>query len=226
MITPDLIERSNRKTLSLFVMKDGNVVVKAPINLNDEVIERFVNEKQNWIREKLALVNQTKSKFEDVMQYKKFLLYGNKYSLLLADVKKIETNDNFQIVIPQKTEPQNILKVLRSWYKKIAKSILQDRLNFLEDRVRLKSTAMKISDCSGKWGSCSSKGLIRFNWRVILLPPAVIDYVIIHELCHLVEMNHSKNFWRQVCTFLPNTPKLKEEIKQYGFLLSMFRDGE
>ena len=226
MITPDLIERSNRKTLSLFVMKDGNVVVKAPINLEDEVIDRFVSEKQDWIRDKLMLVNKTKSKFEDVMKYKKFLLYGNKYSLLLSDVKKIETNDNFQIVIPGKTEPQNIIKVLRSWYKKIAKEILQDRLNFLESRVRLKSTSMKITDSTGKWGSCSSRGVICFNWRVIMLPPQIIDYVIIHELCHLVEMNHSKNFWHQVCTFLPSTPKLKEEIKEYGFLLSMFRDDK
>lgn len=226
MITPDLIERSNRKTLSLFVMKDGNVVVKAPINLEDEVIDRFVSEKQDWIRDKLMLVNKTKLKFEDVMKYKKFLLYGNKYSLLLSDVKKIETNDNFQIVIPGKTEPQNIIKVLRSWYKKIAKEILQDRLNFLESRVRLKSTSMKITDSTGKWGSCSSRGVICFNWRVIMLPPQIIDYVIIHELCHLVEMNHSKNFWHQVCTFLPSTPKLKEEIKEYGFLLSMFRDDK
>ena len=83
---------------------------------------------------------------------------------------------------------------------------------------------MKISDSSGRWGSCSSKGVICFNWRVIMLPPTIIDYVIIHELCHLVEMNHSKKFWRQVETFLPNTPKLKEAIKEYGFLLSMFRD--
>ena len=83
MITPDYIERSNRKTLSLAVMKDGNVVVKAPLNMEDSVIKRFVWDKQGWIKDKLFMINQTKSKFEDIINYKKFLLYGNRYTLLL-----------------------------------------------------------------------------------------------------------------------------------------------
>ena len=128
MITPDYIERSNRKTLTLSVMKDGNVVVKAPIKMSDEIINKFVLEKQNWIKDKLFIVNQNMSKFEEIRNYKKFLLYGNKYTLLLSDVKKIETNDNFQIVLPQRTEPENILKTLKIWYKKVAKQILGDRL--------------------------------------------------------------------------------------------------
>ena len=224
MITPDFIERSNRKTLTLSVMKDGNVIVKAPIKMSDEVINRFVLEKQNWIKEKLFIVNQNMSKFEEIRTFKKFLLYGNKYSLLLSDVKKIETNDNFQIVLPQKVEPENILKILKMWYKKVAKKILSDRLKFVEERIRLKSSMMRINDCTRKWGSCNSKGVISFNWRVIMLPPRIIDYVIIHELCHLVEMNHSKKFWQQVYTFLPSTPKIKEELKEYGFLLTLFKN--
>lgn len=224
MITPDYIERSNRKTLTLSVMKDGNIVVKAPLRISDEAINNFVAEKQGWIRDKLFLVNQNLSKFEEIRHYKKFLLYGNKYTLLLSDVKKIEINDNFQIVIPKRVEPENILKTLKQWYKKIAKQILGDRLKFLEERVRLQSSLMKINDCSGKWGSCNSRGVISFNWRVLMLPPQIIDYVIIHELCHLVEMNHSKKFWSHVCTFLPSTPKLKQDLKEYGFLLSLFKD--
>lgn len=222
MITPDFIERSNRKTLSLAVMKDGNIVVKAPLRVKDEIIMHFVEDKQNWIREKLFIVNQTKAKYEDVVKYKKFLLYGNKYSLVLADVKRIETNDNFEIVMPKKTEQDKVLKTLKAWYKKIAKQILTDRLAFLESRIKLKSTSLKIGDSRGRWGSCNSHGAICFNWRVIMLPPAIIDYVIVHELCHLVEMNHSKNFWKLVENFLPHAAEQKAAIKEYGFLLSLF----
>lgn len=222
MITPDYIEYSKRKTLSLSVMKDGNVVVKAPIGMRNETINHFVEEKQAWIRDKLFLINKTKVKFDDVVHYQKFLLYGNKYSLLLDNVKKIETNDKFQIIIPIKTEREKILKTLKNWYKKIAKQILEDRLKFIESKIKLKSNLMRISDSKGRWGSCSSKGVITFNFRVIMLPPAIIDYVIVHELCHLVEMNHSKNFWRLVETFLPKTPELKMAIKEYGFLLTLF----
>lgn len=224
MIVPDIIERTNRKTLSLSVMKDGAVIVKAPISMQESVINRFVAEKQNWIKEKLLIVNKTNDKFEEVINYKSFLLYGNKYGLVLADVKKIEINDNFQIVLPNKTEPDKILKTMKSWYKKAAKKILQDRLKFVEERIKLKSNSMKISDSKGRWGSCNTRGIIAFNWRVIMLPPQIIDYVIVHELCHLVEMNHSKKFWGLVQRFLPNYANLKKAIKEYGFALSLFRD--
>ena len=224
MITPDYIEWSKRKTLSLSVMKDGNVVVKAPIGMRNETINHFVEEKQAWIRDKLFLINKTKVKFDDVVHYQRFLLYGNKYSLILDNVKKIETNDKFQIIMPQKVDREKILKTLKNWYKKIAKQILDDRLKFIESRIKLKSSLLRISDSKGRWGSCNSKGVITFNFRVIMLPPAIIDYVIIHELCHLVEMNHSKNFWKLVETFLPKAPELKMAIKEYGFLLSLFNN--
>ena len=222
MITPDFIERSNRKTLSLIVLKDGQVVVKAPIKVREDVINKFVEDKQGWIKEKLSLVNKTIEKFDDVVHYQRFLLYGNKYSLLLSDVKRVETNDNFQILVPQKTERDKIMKVLKTWYKKIAKQVLGDRLAYIESKIKLKSNYFKIGDSKGRWGACNSKGVISLNWRVIMLPPQIIDYVIIHELCHLVEMNHSKNFWRLVETFLPNYATLKNAIKEYSFLLGLF----
>lgn len=222
MITPDYIERSNRRTLSLSVLKDGNVVVKAPITMKDSVINKFIEEKQDWIREKLFMVNQVKSKFDDIVHYQKFLLYGNRYSLVLDNIKKTETNDKFQIVMSNKTEPDKILKNLKSWYKKVAKQILSERLAFIESRIKLKSNSFRIGDSKGRWGSCNSRGTICLNFRVIMLPPALIDYVIVHELCHLVEMNHSKAFWNLVSTFLPNVDKLKKAIKEYGILLNLF----
>ena len=155
------------------------------------------------------------------MHYKRFLLYGNKYKLVLTDVKRVETSDNFEIFVPRKTEPDKVLKLLKQWYKKIAKQILFERLTYIESKINLKSASMKISDSKGRWGSCSNKGVVCFNWRVIMLPPQIIDYVIVHELCHLVELNHSKNFWKLVNTFLPNADKLKKAIKEYGVLLEI-----
>lgn len=221
MITPDYIERSNRRTLSLSVLKNGSVVVKAPISMSDHVISKFVEEKQSWIKDKLLIVSKNISKFDDVLSYKRFLLYGNKYKAVFADVKRIETSDNFEILIPRKIETDKVLKNIKQWYKKLAKQVLSERLAFVEDKIRLKSTSVKISDSKGRWGSCSNKGVICFNWRVIMLPPEIIDYVIVHELCHLVELNHSKNFWKLVGTFLPNADKLKKAIKEYAVLLEI-----
>ena len=224
MIIPDYIERSNRKTLSLTVLKNGNVIVKAPISMKDEVIERFVFEKQDWISSKLSMINKTQSKFDDVIHYQKFMLYGNKYSLVFDDVKNIKVNDSFEIILPQKLEHEKVLKLLKSWYKKVAKQVLSERLAFVENKIKLKSNSFRIGDSKGRWGSCNSRGAICLNFRVLMLPPALIDYVIVHELCHLVEMNHSKNFWKLVNSFLPNVDKLKSAIKEYGFLLGLYNE--
>lgn len=223
MITPDLISRSNRKTLSLSILKDGQIVIKAPLKMSDQAIEKFVVEKQLWIRKKLAYIEHNREKFDDVMHLNKFLLFGNEYTLKLADIKKIETsNTELSIYMPKTTTKDKILSKLKAWYKKTAKNILEQRLNYICSLIKLKPNNMKISDSRGRWGACSNKGSIIFNYRVVMLPPSVIDYVIVHELCHLVEMNHSKKFWNLVYSFLPNAETQKQKIKEYSFLLSLY----
>lgn len=223
MILPDYIERSNRKTLSLSVMKDGAVCIKAPINMRDEVINRFVCEKQDWIRSKLAIINETKNKFAEVISLSKFLVYGNKYSLVPASIKKIQTSDNFEILVPQNISGEKLMRSLKLWYKKAAKDILTARINVIADKIGLMPNEIKIGDSRGKWGSCNSKRIIVLNFRVLMLPPAIIDYVLVHELCHLKEMNHSKNFWNLVGQIYPSFEKAKKAIKEYGFLLNLYK---
>ena len=92
MIIPDYIERSKRKTLSLTVLKNGNVIVKAPINMKDEVINNFVEAKQSWIRDKLSSIKETQNKFEDIISGSKIMIYGNQYTIFKADVKQIQTS--------------------------------------------------------------------------------------------------------------------------------------
>lgn len=222
MIVPDFIERSNRKTLSLSVMKDGAVCVKAPINMRDEVINKFVQDKQDWIRSKLSFISQTRDKFEDIINLNNFLIYGNKYALARTHEKKIRTSDNFEILIPSKIEDDKLLKSLKAWYKKAAKEILTSRLMMIANKIRLVPKEVKIGDSKGRWGSCNSNGTIVLNFRVLMLPPAIIDYVLVHELCHLEEMNHSKQFWQLVNSVLPTHEKAKKTIKEYGFLLNLY----
>ncbi|MBR3885452.1 MAG: M48 family metallopeptidase [Clostridia bacterium] len=222
MIVPDYIERSKRKTLSLTVLKNGNVIVKAPINMSDEIINNFVEAKQSWIREKLSSIKETQNKFEDVISGEKIMIYGNKYSVLKADIKQIQTSDKFELFVPAKFNKEKQTKAIILWFKKLAKKVLAERLSFVEKRINLKSTSFKIGDSRGRWGSCNSYGNIILNYRVVMLPPAIIDYVIVHELCHLLELNHSKRFWQNVGKFLPNYEIQRKNIKEYGFLLGLY----
>lgn len=223
MITPDQILRSNRRTLSLSILKDGQIIIKAPLKMSNETISKFVLQKQNWIREKLAFLQNNQQKYDDVISYQKFLLFGNRYSLKLCNVKKIQTSsDDMSIFVPATTMQEKVLPKLKAWYKKYAKSILEDRVAYLSNLMKIAPKAIKINDTKGRWGACNSRGTISFNFRVIMLEPSIIDYVIVHELCHLVEMNHSKRFWNLVYSFLPNAEREKKKIKEYGFLLTLF----
>lgn len=223
MITPDLITRSNRRTLSLAILKDGSIVVKAPLKMDEGTISRFIYEKQGWIREKLTYLELNQKKYDDIINYKKFLLFGNRYDLKLSPVKKIQTSgEELTIYMPLTTPEGKILSKLKAWYKKQAKIILEERVAYLSNHIKIAPNAIRINDTKGRWGACNSKGVISFNFRVIMLEPAIIDYVIIHELCHLVEMNHSKRFWNLVMSFMPSAGEAKKRIKEYSFLLSLF----
>ena len=222
MIVPDYIERSKRKTLSLTVLKNGNVIVKAPITMKDEIINRFVEEKQSWLQEKLSSIKETQNKFEDIISGAKIMIYGNKYSVVKADIKSIQTSDKFELFVPNKYEGDKHKKAIQTWFKKLAKKVLAERLAFVENRIGLKSASLKIGDSRGRWGSCNSYGNIILNYRVVMLPPAIIDYVIVHELCHLLELNHSRRFWENVSKFLPNYELQRKNIKEFGFLLGLY----
>ena len=225
MIVPDKIIRSNRRSLTISILKDGNVVVKAPLKMKEEDINRFVFSKQDWIKSKLSAVTTTLAKFEDIINYEKALIYGTKYDITLSsNCKKIMLTDGCELVFPTKIAPEKRLKHLKNWYKKFAKSILATRLELLASNYGLKFSAFKITDTKGKWGSCNTRGLICINFRVIMLPPFIIDYILTHELCHLIEMNHSRKFWINVLNFYPQTKKAKTTLKEYGFLLDLYRN--
>ena len=223
MILPDQIIKSSRSTLSLTVQKDGSVIVRAPSRIKDDHIEQFVMQKQQWLAEKLASVRLNQNLNKDIIEYQKFLLYGVRYSLKVVDVKAFETNGQ-DILCPKKLGQNKLMHGLILWYKRKAKDVLTKRIAYLQERLKISPNSVKITGSKGRWGSCNTNGTIALNWRVIMLPPACIDYVLVHELCHLVEMNHSKRFWSLVGAFMPNFSEYRGQINHYGFLLELYRE--
>ena len=103
--------------------------------------------------------------------------------------------------------------------KREARVLFQERLDFFGEKMGLKAEALRIGDQRTRWGSCSSKGTISLNWRLVMAPPEVLDYIVIHELAHLEEMNHSAKFWAIVKTFCPDYKAQEEWLKAHGFVL-------
>ena len=222
MIEISKIERSNRKTLSVTVTKEGQIVVKAPIKLPEAEIYRFLNEKRSWIEKKLQKVESIQDEFKDIIEYRQLLLFGIKYfGYFSSRVSKITVDGN-KMLIPNKIPQAKLHKKVLSWYKKQADEYLIKRTLEISNTIKIFPTEVKCTGSRGRWGACNNSRQVFLNWRCIMLPPSIIDYVIVHELAHIIELNHSQKFWSVVERILPEYKKCRQIIKTYGFLLKLF----
>jgi len=108
-----------------------------------------------------------------------------------------------------------------TWYKKQARKVLTGRVKFFANKYDFKVRKIRISSARTRWGSCSQKGTLSYTWRLVMAPSNVIDYVVVHELCHLKEMNHSKAFWLQVEAILPDYKQRRKWLKDKGKFLAL-----
>lgn len=167
---------STRKTIAIQIMEDGRVVVRAPKRAGKCAIEKFLTEKENWIR----------TKQEDIRD-----AYENKKSEQLSDAQKLKMKDLAKEVFAAKT----------AHYARIM-GVTYGRITIREQKTR--------------WGSCSSAGNLNFNWKLLLGPEEVVDYVVIHELAHRREMNHSARFYAVVAEIMPDYKVWQRWLKVNG----------
>jgi predicted metal-dependent hydrolase len=220
------IIRSKRKTLALVVGPDGSVSVRAPLRLPQSVIDAFVRDKSAWIQQKQAEARQRSERCGRPQGFphrfepgEAFLYLGKLYPLEL--VARQERALVFDGTFRLKKESQpHAAKLFEAWYKIQARDLFSHRLADLSKQTGLRFTSLRLSSARTRWGSCSSRGTISLNWKLIMAPPEVIDYVIIHELAHVQEKNHSKHYWALVERILPGYRPLRGWLKTNGMCLS------
>lgn len=216
------VKYSNRKTLNISVERNRNIIVRAPNNLSAEAIEKIVQSKREWIKEKL----NSSQKYPILDDKKEFvsgetLMYlGKNYQLTVVDEEfsGIKFEDRFKI---SRSNQHIANELFKKWYLttaliKIEPIALEYSKNIGVTFNRLKATEMKY-----RWGSCTPSNNIIFNWRIIKAPLYVLHYIIVHELAHLKERNHSASFWNIVSIQLPKYEKAKEWLKLNGHLLEI-----
>lgn len=178
----------------LEMQRDGNLVVTVPHGMSESLVERFIAQKSGWIADKLKYFDSIKDKLlltgnskREYLKYKETarLLAENRIRYYITFYKNLY--DNFKIN-PVKFREAEILQNLK----------LFDRVN----RIAIKNTR-------SRWGSCSKRGDLNLNYKIALLPAQLADYIIVHELCHLGEFNHSKKFWNLVSLAIPNYKELR-----------------
>lgn len=187
------IIKQKRKTLSLKVDNDWQVIVKVPNYASKKNILDFLEKYKDWILEKQELVSKNTQKFEI---WEKFLFFWEYFELKFDEKKKFFFDEKYFYTNFKNSE--EIKKKFIKFYKKEAKKYIVDKTIEFSKILWLEFKEIKINSAKTRWWSCNSKKNINFSFRLILAPKLSIDYVIIHELAHLKEMNHSRQFWNLV----------------------------
>ena len=218
-----IIERQDRKTLAISISRNGEVIVKAPFSMPLSEIKNFVNEKYNWIVSKLLSIKNNLSHNADIINYENFLFLGIKHKPYWAKVKYPVFDSENRFLIPQTLSDSDTLHSISKFYRKEAKRILSQRVKSISNVMNVRFKNFKISNAKSRWGSCSANGTVSFNWRLIMLQTKLIDYVIVHELAHLVYLDHSSSFWNYISSYIHNYDILRKDLKSFSFVLDLFR---
>lgn len=216
------IRRSNRRTMSLTVDKNsGSVIVRAPFSVPQEKIESFVTSKLDWVTKH---TEEAKSRGSAKVRR----LSDNPTELpFLGEMCPVDHERPYgysdgRFHLPDNVSLEKLIPYLRRLYSGIAKDTLTSRTQLLADRMGVSIASVRINSAKTRWGSCSSEGVINLSWKLIAADSRLIDYVIVHELCHTVHMDHSPAFWETVEQVIPDYIERRAALKEVQKNLNEF----
>jgi len=216
--------RPKRRTVGIQVCPDGMVLVAAHPLVPHLYVKRLLRDKAAWVQRKLAdaaVYNQERNSRGyaegDCITY-----LGREYRLRFAGRSRLD-KETGELHLVMRGEPHReaVIASLTRWYKRQAKVVLCERTRLLTERIGKQPTLIGIKSYRSRWGSCHRDGRIYFNWRLVMAPMDVIDYVVAHELCHLVHHNHSPAFWEQVAKLFPDFTEQRRWLRRQGRLLDL-----
>jgi predicted metal-dependent hydrolase len=212
------IIRSKRKTLALEITRQGEVLVRAPLRVSAKYIQKFFTSQQAWLLKKLEGLKSIKPR--EYKEGETFWYLGESYDLRLVERRKplLDLHNHFLLARSAQVKAREIFM---RWYKAEAKALIQDRVEHYSRLMGLACNHIRITQAQTRWGSCSRKNNINFSFSLIMAPQEVIDYVVVHELAHIKEKNHSRRFWTEVAQIIPDYKKLRKWLKDNGSLLGL-----
>lgn len=215
--TPSVLifkNRRRKKTISLTVKPDASVVVLVPFYAQHQQIIDFIQLKKEWIKKKIAQLRDTTgvSAQKKLQEGELFPYLGRHYALKAADDHNIKLDRNSLNI--SYAEKNKMKDSLLKWYKEEALLFIRKRVDLYSQYMRVSPMSIRITSARQRWGSCTHVNTINFPWRIIGLPPDIIDYIVVHELAHINQKNHSSNFWNIVSNILPDYKERKKWLKE------------
>ncbi len=203
------IKYSRRKTVGIYILRDGSVEIRSPKFVSSREIETFIRAKEQWIQSKVkdqknALL--AKEKFR-LGPDSKLLLLGRQCPVVISEKNAFENGCFYVTEDKMKAEIVNL-------YKSLAKQFISERVAYYADVMNTAPTSVRINSANTRWGSCSADNRLNFTWKLIMAPPEAVDYVVVHELAHTVEHNHSPRFWNIVRSHMPDYQRQKKALRE------------
>jgi len=214
------ISRSNRKTIALHI-KNGSLEVRAPLHASKANIDKFVHSKSSWIEKHLSQSAERAEKRESfTLNYGSTITYrGREYPIYAKEGSRVGF-DGSVFYMPPNLSPERIKDACEQIYRILAKNTCTEKVLAFAKQMSVMPIAVKVNGATTRWGSCSGKKSLNFSWRLVMADDDVIDYVVVHELAHITEMNHSEKFWAIVAGVLPDYRERQKRLKELQKRLS------
>lgn len=218
----DELKRSRRRSLSLRVLPDGRLEVRAPLRYPEYKIRAFVQSRAEWIDKQRLVMVQRSAQYppHTWLPGDRLLWLGEPLALAAGAQKRpLVVLTGRELRVAAEAMPRARVLVER-WYKAQAGIYMEERLRDLAGLHGFTYQRLRVSNARTRWGSCSSTGVISLSWRLMMAPPRVIDYVMLHELAHLRQANHSAKFWAIVAGMMPDYKAQRAWLKVSGYALT------
>jgi len=219
-IAPARIVRSKRRTIALVVTADATLIVRAPFSAPLAAIEDIISKKSSWIRRTIVTVaSRPPAPRKQFTDGEEFLYLGRNYPLSIVDDGAFSF-DGGAFRLPRRCLP-DARQAFTGWYREEAFRVIRERLDRYSAASALVYDRYTVTGARSRWGSCAGRGDVSFSWRLIMAPLEVIDYVVVHELVHIEQKDHSRRFWDKVGCILPLHEQNRRWLKTNGHLLTI-----
>jgi len=225
-LTYRLKRSARRRTISLEV-RDAELLVRAPLGVSEAELNRLVRRKGAWVRDKLEAQRQLLAR---VPEYRfetgaRLPWLDSELTLELARAgsgEAVRQGERLWVMLSSRSRlpaPEQAQKLVRQWYREQALTLLAEKTHRLAEQIGQRCSGVKVRVTRSKWGHCTSRGEIQYNWQIVLAPEAVVDYLVAHEVSHLRHHNHSRAFWQLVEQVCPDYRRQRDWLKANGRLL-------
>jgi predicted metal-dependent hydrolase len=219
------VSRRHRRTLEIRVERDGTLAIAAPDNVSIERIRRVAENKAPWAYKKLAQMSPThRYRPKEFVSGESFEYLGRRYRLRLTDTP-VSAAPTLRLVgryfeLHRSAVPL-AKRLFTEWYVQHGDAYVREKVESLAMRFEPHSYVVRVRDLGRRWGSCSPLGVLNINWRIVMAPAAIIEYVVVHELAHLSHSQHDQTFWRSVARVVPDHDERRAWLREHGALLDL-----